>query len=178
MFSNGRARSGVIVLPCGAGKTLVGITAACTIKKSIMVLCTSGVSVEQWRQQFYLWASVGGKVCRFTSKTKDLMFNTSGDQKEAGIVITTYNMMAFQGSRSNETDRIIKAIHSTDWGLLILDEVQVVPADMFRKVLAICKSHCKLGLTATLVREDQKIQDLNFLIGPKLYEANWLDLQE
>ena len=61
---------------------------------------------------------------------------------------------------------------------MILDEVQVVPADIFRKVLDKCKSHCKLGLTATLVREDQKISDLNFLIGPKLYEANWLDLQE
>ena len=70
----------------------------------------------------------------------------------------------------------MEAIKNTDWGLLILDEVQVVPAEMFRKVLAICKSHCKLGLTATLVREDNKIQDLNFLIGPKLYEANWLDL--
>lgn len=72
----------------------------------------------------------------------------------------------------------MKIIKATDWGLLILDEVQVVPADMFRKVLTTCKAHCKLGLTATLVREDEKIKDLNFLIGPKLYEANWLDLQE
>ena len=60
---------------------------------------------------------------------------------------------------------------------MILDEVQVVPADMFRKVIFDVKSHCKLGLTATLVREDSRIEDLNFLIGPKLYEANWLDMQ-
>ena len=58
MFSNGRARSGVIVLPCGAGKTLTGILAACTIKKSVMVLCTSGVAVEQWRQQFFQFANI------------------------------------------------------------------------------------------------------------------------
>ena len=65
-----------------------------------------------------------------------------------------------------------------EWGLIILDEVQVLPADMFRKVFETVKSHCKLGLTATLVREDNKIKDINFLIGPKLYEANWLELQE
>lgn len=63
-----------------------------------------------------------------------------------------------------------------EWGLLLMDEVHVVPAQMFRKVISIVHSHTKLGLTATLVREDEKIGDLNFLIGPKLYEANWLDL--
>jgi DNA excision repair protein ERCC-3 len=67
----------------------------------------------------------------------------------------------------------MELIQKIDWGLLILDEVQVVPADMFRKVISLIKSHCKLGLTATLVREDDKIRELNFLVGPKLYEANW-----
>ena len=95
MFSNGRARSGIIVLPCGAGKTLTGIIAAATVKKSVMVLCTSGVAVEQWRHQFYLWSNLASKVIRFTSKTKDVMFNTKGPEKEAGIVISTYNMMAY-----------------------------------------------------------------------------------
>jgi len=68
------------------------------------------------------------------------------------------------------------AITNQEWGLILMDEVHVVPAQMFRKVVSIIKSHCKLGLTATLVREDALINDLNFLIGPKLYEANWLDL--
>jgi len=72
----------------------------------------------------------------------------------------------------------MKQIQDVDWGLLILDEVQVVPAEMFRKVISLIKSHCKLGLTATLVREDDKIRELNFLVGPKLYEANWQDLQD
>ena len=174
MFSNGRARSGVIVLPCGAGKTLAGITASCTIKKATIVLCSSGVAVEQWRSQYYLWANVNSKIFRFTSKNKDQLYQMNND--EACILISTYHMMAFTGSRNEDTERILKVIKETDWGLVILDEVQVVPADMFRKVITICKAHCKLGLTATLVREDEKISDLNFLIGPKLYEANWLDL--
>jgi DNA excision repair protein ERCC-3 len=87
-------------------------------------------------------------------------------------------MISFQGKRNPEVQTMIDQIKSIEWGLLIMDEVQVVPADMFRKTLTITKSHCKLGLTATLVREDEKIADLNFLIGPKHYEANWSDLQK
>ena len=68
-------------------------------------------------------------------------------------------------------------LKSQEWGMMVLDEVHTIPAKMFRRVLTIVNAHCKLGLTATLVREDDKIQDLNFLIGPKLYEANWMELQ-
>ena len=68
------------------------------------------------------------------------------------------------------------SIREREWGLMILDEVHVAPADQFQKVLDLVNAHCKLGLTATLVREDNKIQDLSFLVGPKLYEANWIDL--
>jgi DNA excision repair protein ERCC-3 len=85
-------------------------------------------------------------------------------------------MISREGRRSQEAERIFDMIKSTEWGLMILDEVQVMPAKMFRTVIKTCKAHCKLGLTATLVREDERIKDLNFLIGPKLYEANWLDL--
>ena len=178
MFSNGRARSGIIVLPCGAGKTLVGIMAASTIKKNTIVLCTSGVSVNQWYQEFKSWTSIKEtNIVQFTSKmasNSSKMFDIS---KESGIIITTYSMMSFQGVRSKESEYMINEIKNVDWGLMILDEVQVIPAIMFRKILSLVKSHCKLGLTATLVREDNKIEDLDFLIGPKHYEANWLDLQ-
>jgi DNA excision repair protein ERCC-3 len=71
----------------------------------------------------------------------------------------------------------MKWLTDQEWGLMLLDEVHTIPAKMFRRVLTIVQAHCKLGLTATLVREDDKIADLNFLIGPKLYEANWLELQ-
>lgn len=171
MFGNGRSRSGIIVLPCGAGKTLVGITAACTLKKSTLVLCTSAVSVEQWRSQFKLWSTVQDhNIARFTSESKEQF---SGD---AGIVISTYTMVAYSGKRSYEAQKMMDFITNVEWGFLLLDEVHVVPANVFRKVLTNVAAHTKLGLTATLVREDDKITDLNFLIGPKLYEANWLDL--
>lgn len=122
---------------------------------------------------------MGSKIIRLTSKTKDqIPIFREGEPREAYIMISTYSMISHKGQRSAESEKIFDVIKNTDWGLLILDEVQVVPADIFRSVITICKAHCKLGLTATLVREDEKIKDLNFLIGPKLYEANWLNLQE
>ncbi|KAI8593577.1 P-loop containing nucleoside triphosphate hydrolase protein [Geranomyces variabilis] len=171
MFGNGRARSGIIVLPCGAGKTLVGVTAACTIKKSCLVLCTSSVSVEQWAREFRTWSTVKeGQVAKFTQNEKETFVG------DAGIMISTYTMMSFSGKRAYDAQQILDFITSREWGFLLLDEVHVVPAEMFRKVLTIAAAHAKLGLTATLVREDDKIGNLNYLIGPKLYEANWMDL--
>ncbi|MQL85572.1 hypothetical protein Taro_018080 [Colocasia esculenta] len=171
MFGNGRARSGIIVLPCGAGKSLVGVSAACRIRKSCLCLATNAVSVDQWAFQFKLWSTIrDDQICRFTSDSKESF------RGNAGVVVTTYNMVAFGGKRSEESEKIIEEIRNREWGLLLMDEVHVVPAHMFRKVISLTKSHCKLGLTATLVREDERITDLNFLIGPKLYEANWLDL--
>ncbi|KAF7828245.1 DNA repair helicase XPB1 [Senna tora] len=171
MFGNGRARSGIIVLPCGAGKSLVGVSAACRIKKSCLCLATNAVSVDQWAFQFKLWSTIRDEnICRFTSDSKERF------RGNAGVVVTTFNMVAFGGKRSEESEKIIEEIRNREWGLLLMDEVHVVPAHMFRKVISLTKSHCKLGLTATLVREDERITDLNFLIGPKLYEANWLDL--
>uniref|UniRef100_A0A453FBB4 DNA 3'-5' helicase n=1 Tax=Aegilops tauschii subsp. strangulata TaxID=200361 RepID=A0A453FBB4_AEGTS len=171
MFGNGRARSGIIVLPCGAGKSLVGVSAACRIKKSCLCLATNAVSVDQWAFQFKLWSTIRDEhISRFTSDNKEKF------RGMAGVVVTTYNMVAFGGKRSEDSEKIIEEIRNREWGLLLMDEVHVVPAHMFRKVISITKSHCKLGLTATLVREDERITDLNFLIGPKLYEANWLDL--
>ncbi|KAK4488243.1 hypothetical protein RD792_003990 [Penstemon davidsonii] len=171
MFGNGRARSGIIVLPCGAGKSLVGVSAACRIRKSCLCLATNAVSVDQWAFQFKLWSTIKEEqICRFTSDSKERF------RGNVGVVVATYNMIAFGGKRSEESEKIIEEIRNREWGLLLMDEVHVVPAHMFRKVISLTKSHCKLGLTATLVREDERITDLNFLIGPKLYEANWLDL--
>lgn len=171
MFGNGRARSGIIVLPCGAGKTLVGITAGCTIKKSTLVLCTSSVSVMQWKREFLKWSNVKEEqVSVFTADVKE-KFSSS-----AGIVISTYSMVANTGKRSHSSQKMMNFLESREWGFILLDEVHVVPASMFRRVLTRIKAHSKLGLTATLVREDEKIDELNFLVGPKLYEANWMDL--
>ena len=174
MFGNGRARSGIIVLPCGAGKSLTGIAAASRVRKSVLCLCTSSVSVDQWAAQFKLWTNLtDAEIVRFTSQTKEAF----PPNDRACVCVTTYNMVSAGGKRSEESRRVLAQLQGREWGIMLLDEVHVVPAAMFRKVIGITKAHCKLGLTATLVREDEKVEHLNFLIGPKLYEANWLDLQ-
>ena len=173
MFTGGRARSGLIVLPCGAGKTLTGIAACGTVKKSTIVLCTSYVAVEQWRSQYKRFSTIPDNLLvRFTSKIRE-PFPPSG---QACILLTTYSMMAKGGKRSEEAEEILQQIRSIEWGLILLDEVHVVPARLFRRVLSSVRAHLKLGLSATLLREDSLISDLFFLIGPKLYEGNWLDL--
>lgn len=173
MFGNGRARSGIVVLPCGAGKTLVGITAACTVRKSAIVLCTSAMSVVQWKKEFLKYSNINpDDIAVFTSGEKERL------NQRAGIIICTYSMVTQNTRRAHDSQQVMDFITSREWGLMVLDEVHVVPAEMFRRVTSRIKTHSKLGLTATLLREDDKIKDLNFLIGPKLYEANWLQLSE
>lgn len=174
MFGNQRAKSGLIVLPCGAGKTLVGITAACTIRKGVVVLCTSSMSVVQWRQEFLKWSNINpDDIVAFTSDSKGNMFPGS-----TGIIVTTYSMVTQTRARSHEAEKMMNFLTNREWGLMLLDEVHVVPANIFRQVTHNIKTHSKLGLTATLLREDDKISHLNFLIGPKLFEANWMELSK
>lgn len=173
MFGNGRGKSGIIVLPCGAGKTLVGITAGCHIKKSIVVLCTSAMSSYQWANEFKKWSDVKEEDIAVFSASEKRRFH--GD---AGVLVTTYSMITAGGKRAYDTQQMMDWVYGKEWGLMILDEVHVVPAKMFRKVGENIRAHCKLGLTATLLREDDKITDLNFIIGPKLYEANWMELAD
>jgi len=173
MFGNGRAKSGIIVLPCGAGKTLVGVTAACTIKKGVVVLASSNISALQWSNEFKKWSNINPDNISVFSSTNKAVFTGN-----TGIIITTYSMVTNTRERAHESAKMMKFLQSREWGLMLLDEVHVVPAQMFRRVIGSIKSHSKLGLTATLLREDDKIDDLNFLIGPKLYEANWMELSQ
>lgn len=114
----GRARSGIIVLPCGAGKSLVGVSAACRIKKSCLCLATNAVSVDQWAFQFKLWSTIrDDQICRFTSENKEKF------RGNAGVVVTTYNMVAFGGKRAEDSEKIIEEIRNREWGLLLMDEV-------------------------------------------------------
>ncbi|VAH78818.1 unnamed protein product [Triticum turgidum subsp. durum] len=135
MFGNGRARSGIIVLPCGAGKSLVGVSAACRIKKSCLCLATNAVSVDQWAFQFKLWSTIRDEhISRFTSDNKEKF------RGMAGVVVTTYNMVAFGGKRSEDSEKIIEEIRSREWGLLLMDEVRSPLFD-------------KLGLQISLAHE-------------------------
>ena len=181
MCSNGVARSGIIVLPCGAGKTLVGILAICTIKRNTIIICNNNVSVEQWYREINNWVTIKTEkdknvICRFTSNKKDTFWNFS---KEAGILITSFTMIASTKKRNPVVQEALDKLQNIDWGLMIVDEVQLLPAETFSNIVKKqYKSHCKLGLTATLIREDKKQTELHILIGPKHYEANWLDLQK
>ena len=97
---------------------------------------------------------------------------------EPCVVVSTYTMISRREDlRSEKARKFMENISKTEWGLLVLDEVQVAPAEVFKRAfLNKTKSHCKIGLTATLLREDNKIEDLQFYIGPKLYEESWIEL--
>ena len=176
MFSGNRARSGMIVLPCGAGKTLVGIIATSTMKRRTMVLTTTAVAVDQWKRQFELFCNIDpADVIVLTADSKQSL----PEEDRACILISTYSMFSVSYDRMSRSSRaVLDQVRNLEWGLLVVDEVQVMPAKTFRTVATTVRAHCKLGLTATLVREDDLIEDLQYLIGPKLYEANWQELQE
>ena len=140
------------------------------MKKSCIVVCNSNLSALQWRDSFLSFCDVAES--RVKLMVKDKLEPISGPC----ILIITYYQL-FRGKKiRQEREALLNEIERREWGLLILDEVHVCPAASFQKVVSTVKAHCKLGLTATLVREDDKIKDLDFLIGPKLYEANWMDL--
>ena len=175
MFSGRRARSGIIVLPCGAGKTLTGIAAACTMKCRTMVLTTTAVAVDQWKRQFETFCAMDPEdVITLTADHKRPL-----PEDRPVILVSTYSMFSHAlDSMSRASSAVLQQVKDLEWGLLVVDEVQVMPARTFRQVATTVRAHCKLGLTATLVREDDLIEDLQYLIGPKLYEANWQDLED
>jgi len=177
MFAvEGVAKSGIVVLPCGAGKTLVGITAAVRIKRRTLVLTTTSVAVDQWRRQFLLYTTIAPEdIYMLTAEHKRPVDNPD---TRACVMISTYTMMGYTGKRSDEGEFVLNQVRNMEWGLMVVDEVQVMPARTFRTVATAVKSHCSLGLTATLVREDTLVHDLHWLIGPKLYEASWQQLQD
>ena len=176
MLGNGHARSGMIVLPCGAGKTMTGIVAAHTIAKPTLVLAPNTTSVYQWRDQFLWWTEIAPDRIVVLTAAEKIIDSTRFHPEQACVLITTYQMISFGGERAAETQRIMTMIQQRSWGLLILDEAHVVPASKYRLAVQSIKAHCRLGLTATLVREDDLIEDLNFLVGPILYQANWMNL--
>lgn len=147
----------LLCFPRIAGKTLVGITAACTVKKNTLILCTNALSVEQWANELRHWSSIkAGQIAKFTADQK-ARFSGDGTRLAvitkchlAGIVISTYTMIAHSGKRAWETQQMLSFINSVDWGLMILDEVHVVPANVFRRVLTTVAAHTKYRLFSRL----------------------------
>jgi DNA excision repair protein ERCC-3 len=156
--------SGVIVLPCGAGKTIVGAAAMARAQATTLVLVTSTVAARQWREE----------LMRRTSLTDSEIGEYSGSRKEIRpVTIATYQVMA---TRRKGVYRHLELLDARDWGLIIYDEVHLLPAPIFR-MTADLQARRRLGLTATLVREDGREGDVFSLIGPKRYDAPWKDIE-
>ncbi|GAC58781.1 putative ATP-dependent DNA helicase [Gordonia hirsuta DSM 44140 = NBRC 16056] len=156
--------SGVVVLPCGAGKTMVGAAAMAKAQATTLILVTNTVAGRQWKREL---------IAR-TSLTEDEIGEYSGERKEIRpVTIATYQVMT---RKSKGEYRNLDLFDSRDWGLIIYDEVHLLPAPVFR-MTADLQSRRRLGLTATLVREDGREGDVFSLIGPKRYDAPWKDIE-
>jgi DNA excision repair protein ERCC-3 len=156
--------SGVVVLPCGAGKTMVGAAAMAEAKATTLILVTNTVAGHQWRRE----------LLARTSLTEEEIGEYSGERKEIRpVTIATYQVLtARRGGAFTHLD----LFGARDWGLVIYDEVHLLPAPIFR-FTADLQARRRLGLTATLVREDGREGDVFSLIGPKRYDAPWKDIE-
>jgi DNA excision repair protein ERCC-3 len=156
--------SGVVVLPCGAGKTLVGAAAMAQAQVTTLILVTNTVAGRQWKREL---------IAR-TSLTEQEIGEYSGERKEIRpVTIATYQVMT---RKTRGEYRHLDLFESRDWGLIIYDEVHLLPAPVFR-MTADLQSRRRLGLTATLIREDGREGDVFSLIGPKRYDAPWRDIE-
>ncbi|GAA2083209.1 DNA repair helicase XPB [Actinomadura alba] len=156
--------SGVVVLPCGAGKTIVGAAAMAHAGATTLILVTNTVSAHQWKQE----------LLKRTSLTEDEIGEYTGTKKEVRpVTIATYQIMT---TRRQGTYRHLELFDARDWGLVVYDEVHLLPAPIFR-MTADLQARRRLGLTATLVREDGREGDVFSLIGPKRYDAPWKEME-
>jgi DNA excision repair protein ERCC-3 len=161
-----RGGSGVIALPCGSGKTIVGLAAMAAVGQSTLVLTTSLTSVRQWRRE----------IADKTTLSADQVAEYTGEKKDVGpVTLTTYQVMTWRPGREEDFPHL-QVFQARRWGLIIYDEVHLLPAPVFR-VTAEIQARRRLGLTATLVREDGREEDVFALIGPKRYDVPWRDLE-
>ncbi|NHF63605.1 DNA repair helicase XPB [Microcella pacifica] len=156
--------SGVVVLPCGAGKTLVGAGAMAQAGTTTLILVTNTVSARQWRAE----------LLARTSLTEEEIGEYSGQVKEVKpVTIATYQILT--AKRKGEYAHLA-LLDALDWGLIVYDEVHLLPAPVF-KLTAELQARRRLGLTATLVREDGREGDVFSLIGPKRFDAPWKEIE-
>jgi DNA excision repair protein ERCC-3 len=161
-----RGGSGVIVLPCGAGKTIVGIAAMALLQRKTLVLTTSITAVKQWRREILDKTDLAdAQVAEYTGESKEI----------APVTLATYQILTHRPDKKEEFPHF-KLFDQQDWGLIIYDEVHLLPAPVFR-VTAQIQARRRLGLTATLVREDGREGDVFTLIGPKKYDVPWRELE-
>lgn len=160
-YDNG---SGVVVLPCGAGKTLVGAGAMAKAGTNTLILVTNAVSARQWRAE----------LLKRTTLSEDDIGEYSGQVKEVRpVTIATYQILT---ARRKGAYTHLALLDALDWGLIVYDEVHLLPAPVF-KLTADLQARRRLGLTATLVREDGRESDVFSLIGPKRFDAPWKEIE-
>ncbi|MCA8938324.1 MAG: DEAD/DEAH box helicase [Planctomycetes bacterium] len=158
--------SGAIVLPCGAGKTIVGIATMAQVKAHTLILAPNIVSVHQWRRE----------LLERTNLTEDQIGEYSGESKEIKpITIATYQIITWRPKKGGDFPHF-QLLNNPNWGLIIYDEVHLLPAPVFRATAEL-QARRRLGLTATLVREDGLESDVFSLIGPKKFEVPWKVLE-
>ena len=156
--------SGVVVLPCGAGKTIVGAGAMTVAKTNTLILVTNTVSARQWKNE----------LLKRTSLTEEEIGEYSGSIKEVRpVTIATYQILT---TKRKGDYAHLELLNAKDWGLIVYDEVHLLPAPIF-KMTADLQARRRLGLTATLVREDGKEGDVFSLIGPKRFDAPWKEIE-
>lgn len=159
--------NGVIVLPCGAGKTIVGIGVMDILQAETLILVTNTVALRQWKEE----------LLDKTTLTEDQIGEYSGDTKEIKpVTVATYSILTYR-KKKNEPFKHFEVFTSKNWGLIIYDEVHLLPAPVFRMTSEI-QSKRRLGLTATLIREDGLETDVFSLIGPKKFDMPWKILEE
>eukprot|EP01063_Lacrimia_lanifica_P009702 TRINITY_DN16608_c0_g1_i1.p1 TRINITY_DN16608_c0_g1~~TRINITY_DN16608_c0_g1_i1.p1 ORF type:complete len:821 (+),score=218.94 TRINITY_DN16608_c0_g1_i1:91-2553(+) len=172
---HGHAGSGTIVLPCGSGKTLTGIALACKVNRCTLILCNTLTSVAQWQaavRQFCNFAPGSLKMGVFSVKHPNPV--------DCNLVFTTYSILSCDRGMSSKSNQGRMIIELQKWGLVLLDEVHVVPTKTFVTALGRIKYKCAIGLTATPLREDGKISDLPYLVGPMTFyeEEEWKRLTQ
>ncbi len=168
-----RGGSGVVVLPCGAGKTLVGMGVMEQVGSQTLILCPNTVAVRQWISEL---------IDKTNLKPEDIGEYTGEKKEIRPVTITTYQILTYRPSRngrknSNDDFEHFRLFNERNWGLIIYDEVHLLPAPVFR-ITAEIQARRRLGLTATLVREDGRETDVFSLIGPKKYDVPWRDLEQ
>jgi DNA excision repair protein ERCC-3 len=167
-YQGGRSTggSGIIVLPCGSGKTIIGIGAAAKVAGHTLIITTNNVSAHQWRDELLSKTSLASaSIGEYTGLQKTIK----------PVTITTYQMLTHRRNQAQPMKNL-EIFNLNNWGLIIYDEVHMLPAPVFRATTAI-QAKRRLGLTATLVREDGKEEDVFALIGPKRYDVPWKTLE-
>ena len=158
--------SGVVVLPCGAGKTIVGLATMADIQRATLILSPNTIAVRQWIQE----------IIDKTDVPPEMVGEYTGDRKDiCPITVSTYQILTYRRSEEEDFPHF-SLFTSYDWGLIIYDEVHLLPAPVFR-ITAEIQARRRLGLTATLVREDGREADVFSLIGPKKYDVPWRELE-